>query len=875
MKKTFKTMLALMLVCIMAVALMGTMAFADGETVTIHYSVNGETQPDASGTISGNKLVVTSDGTVYAKSIAFSNGGTNIISQCDAAVDSVSISIPFSDDGSTGFKNDDAHHEIWVEFVSLPTSVSYLGGYAKTAEDTIDFGATYAPVATKSGSSFAITIPTAPTYATYEGTLAILSNGAVVPVTGSSISPLVDFALLSIYTVKTDLPAALSHDNYVKLAKSEQIDLNDGFKARAIVSADNNNYSNIQVYSPAGVELHASEYTNANTSYTPDPVAAAITVKAPNASAAYTGQPIEVTGTPAVTVGTLFTGDTVSATYTNLPSAAGTHTGGIIIDKLTFKNGSVDVSKYYPDSSITKEAGDAEISKIAITVAAKDSSVAYDGKLHQSTEVEVTAGSLVSGDSITAATFTGGATTVAESPKASPVGSVTIKNANGDTVTDSYVITYDNAKGLVTIDKRPISLKVNNSTAVYTGSEISVSAVGATVSSGSFASGESLSSITTAGKGTSVGSHNIEGTDVVIKNGSVDTTANYDVTVVPGTLEITSKSGLKGDVTITFGGTKPFDGAVLAKYYDIVISAEAKNAGVANVKVEPVSGHPVLGSNAFTKVMGESDVTIKLLKADGSVLNSSDFNVKVVSGEVSITKLPLTITPSSVSKNYDGQPFVGKINAGKALAGTTINVTAEAKPYDVDKGGFREDKYVPTLGEHTLKVVESSVLVKNSLGQNVTDNFDITYKDAKLTIKAAIGSANYSKSAGGTVSINCTMPNSLLSYVMVDTKILTLDTDYTINKSVESTVITFRNSYLKTLDVGTHAVVYGYNDGSTISAKLTVTATGATTSTAAPKTGDNSNIVLWIVILAICLAGGVAIAVVLIRQKKKNQVEGQ
>lgn len=854
MKKTFKTLLAFMLVCIMAVGLMGTMAFAADEVVG----------PENWGTYSvgAGSITLSPDTGKYITGVTDKNGDSV---KCSGSVDSTVVTIN---------ETDNAPYTVTVD--ALPASVSCTGASAQTSKGTVDFGSTYAAVADETGhpGDYEIKISAVPAGTTHIATYAVLSNGVKIDVSGmvndpsQTISPIFNFSLLSIYKYdNVQLPAALDHDGYVALAGGGKIDVASpsGLKASATVSAENDNYTNIKVFAN-DAELDASEYAVTSASYTPTTTALAI--KAPSPTVEYTGKAAVVPSSATPT----YTGkpdcETVDVKYqaiTAVDASATPYTGVVMVDtaNTVVKHGEINVTKFY---TITTTDGDLTITKLPITFDGDATIADYDAAAH-SPDAKVTVGALAEGHKITAA-FDKSATNVSEGTVASKLTSVVIKDASDNDVSGNYTIALGTA-GSITIKPVPLTITAKDAPSTeYTGNKITYSSADISKATVTGLKGsDALTAIAMSSEGTSVGSYPVKVSSYTISSGN----DNYAVTLVNGEMKITSSSTIKGTITVTFGGTKAFDGAALPSYYTVSIDTDAKNAGVASVKVEPISTtDPVLGFHAFTKVMGESDVKITPLKADGTPY-TAPLNIAVISGEVSITKLPLTITPSSVSKYYDGLPFVGEINAGKALAGTTINVTAKAKPY---KGGFYDDKFVPGLGEHDLKVVESSVKIINSLGQDVSDSFDITYKDAKLTVKASIGSANYSKSAGGTVTINCTMPNSLLAYIMVDGTKLTLGDDYTINKSVESTVITFKNSFLKTLNVGEHSVLYNYGDAGTINARLTVSATGATTSTQAAQTGDNSNIILWVVILAICLAGAVAVAVVLVRQKKHNQIEG-
>lgn len=109
--------------------------------------------------------------------------------------------------------------------------------------------------------------------------------------------------------------------------------------------------------------------------------------------------------------------------------------------------------------------------------------------------------------------------------------------------------------------------------------------------------------------------------------------------------------------------------------------------------------------------------------------------------------------------------------------------------------------------------------------------------------------------------------------ILVDGKVL--KKDYYKAKS-GSVVITFKKDFLSKLAVGTHTLTYGFEDGdnpkSTLVIKSATSNSNSKTSsgtsgkgTTSAKTGDTTNIFLWV--LTLCAAGA---AVVLIQRYKKN-----
>lgn len=111
--------------------------------------------------------------------------------------------------------------------------------------------------------------------------------------------------------------------------------------------------------------------------------------------------------------------------------------------------------------------------------------------------------------------------------------------------------------------------------------------------------------------------------------------------------------------------------------------------------------------------------------------------------------------------------------------------------------------------------------------------------------------------------------------ILLDGKVL--DKKYYTAKS-GSVIIKFKSDFLSKVGVGTHTLTYGFEDGDNPSSKLVIKAASSSSSSSSSnkstantntaksaKTGDNTNILVWV--LTLCAAGA---AVVLIQRYKKN-----
>ena len=156
--------------------------------------------------------------------------------------------------------------------------------------------------------------------------------------------------------------------------------------------------------------------------------------------------------------------------------------------------------------------------------------------------------------------------------------------------------------------------------------------------------------------------------------------------------------------------------------------------------------------------------------------------------------------------------------------------------------------------------------------------------DYKITDGA---NGTWTQNSDGTLKFVANGDFSKFTGVKVDGALIAAD-KYTAESG--STVITLKNDYLDTLSVGKHTLTVVYNDGE-CSAEFEIKAAqsgGETTpgkpdegnttpdkpnqgNTESPKTGDNSNLMLWVALLFV--SGGAVIGTMVVSKKKRYSVE--
>ena len=117
--------------------------------------------------------------------------------------------------------------------------------------------------------------------------------------------------------------------------------------------------------------------------------------------------------------------------------------------------------------------------------------------------------------------------------------------------------------------------------------------------------------------------------------------------------------------------------------------------------------HKGFSTNAFTYTLHENTL-------------EENYLIKTVSGTLTVTARPLTITAGSASKQYDGTPLTRNSYTSEGLAAgdaiQTVTVT----------GTITYTGSVPN--------VPSDAVIHNGAGEDVTGDYEITYNNGTLTI---------------------------------------------------------------------------------------------------------------------------------------------
>lgn len=434
-----------------------------------------------------------------------------------------------------------------------------------------------------------------------------------------------------------------------------------------------------------------------------------ITISAKPVSSEYTGSAVNATENE-ITSGSLATGDSIkSVEYTGGPVNVGTGTSTPSAAVIVDANGN-DVTANY---NITYSGADITVNKYSgeVVITAKDATKPYDGSALTASN-DVTVSGLLGTDTVEAKVS--GEATVPGKDGTAKVDSYVIKNAAGEDVSGNY----GNVKltdGKLTVTKRDITVTTGSASKAYDKTALTTKADDYSITSGSLVSGQKLT-LALSGTQTEPGS-----SKNTVKEGSLkisdeqgrDYTAYYNVTIKEGTLEVTGVKVIEISIKAT-SAKKVYDGTELtANSYD-VISGELESGDTLVVEYSGSITNAGTTANKIVKVTAKDangkDVTAK-------------YKISTQDGTLEITKAPLTVTAKSAEKVYDG----------KALTANTCEVKGSlAKGHKISATVTGSQTQIGSS-----KNKASNVKIVDANGNDVTSNYEITYVEGTLTVKAA------------------------------------------------------------------------------------------------------------------------------------------
>ena len=406
------------------------------------------------------------------------------------------------------------------------------------------------------------------------------------------------------------------------------------------------------------------------------------------------------------------------------------------------KNGDTDNTANYDITYVQSTPVTPAAEKIAITIRSKDRSAEYTGKLITADSYELVIGALAQGDTMEVK-YEGGSTNVTANPVASTISSVLIKDSAGNDVTASkYAVTIDNDNaGKVTVTKRAVTVTAITGTVETDGTKV-IYASECKTANGSFTKGHKVEGLLSghelrgnfvkgSGKETFTTSIDLNELRIVdTANSETDVTANYNIKTVDGkmTIKVSSKSGVPVAVTVK-DQALTYDGAAHKPDQSQQSVSGLLDGDVAAVTLMLKQGDSQVES--ATKAGTYTIIPVVSIKTkDGEAVAENKYSITTGTATLTIKKLDITLEAISDSKPYDGKALVNdKVKApslasGHKYQGVKLNVY-DAKG-NLIKNGAKE------VGTYTKKITEVHIVDAN--GTEVTENYNITLVDGKLTI---------------------------------------------------------------------------------------------------------------------------------------------
>ena len=555
---------------------------------------------------------------------------------------------------------------------------------------------------------------------TYTGMTLTYENGASVDVQpGDIIKPYSNATVTANYVVKFTVGANDASYVYGEAVPSLGIYVDPAADVLYTLTADTQlgtpnadgttpiNVTNVVVTDAAGNALGDDKLDITVVPGTLSVTKRNVTISAKDVSSEYTGSPINANDFSA---DGLLDGDYVdSVSYSGGPTFAGS--GSSTPSNAVIKNANgEDVTAFY---NISYTAANVTVTAYSgeVTIKADDASKTYDGT--KLTASGATATGLREGDKLEDVVVSGEAL-VPGTDGVAKVDSYVIKNANGEVVTGNYA-NLKTVDGKLTVTQREITVTTGSAKKEYDKTPLTTKADDYKVTSGSLVDGQTLS-LTLNGTITDPGT-----AKNTVKDGSIkitdaqgrDYTAYYKVSVVPGDLEITGKKVIAIKVKAA-SAEKTYDGEPLT----------ASNVEVVEGKLDDgdtlVADITASITNAGSTANKINKVTIK--DASGKDVTGK-YTITTEDGTLTVTKRALKITAKSAEKVYDGKALTANSCevSNNLVKGHNISVTVTGTQTQI---GSSKNK------ASNAKIVDSN---KN----DVTGNYDITYVDGTLTVKAA------------------------------------------------------------------------------------------------------------------------------------------
>ena len=541
-----------------------------------------------------------------------------------------------------------------------------------------------------------------------------------------------------------------------------------------------------------------------------------VTIQADSGDFDYDGKPHSIESGKVVDGTSLASGHTFTAKYTGSAQEQGERVDNVISDiRILDKDGNEVTNNY----NITPKKGSIYIkpidASVVVNITINDAETDYNGLIQNYTDV-------VDGASYTATFKTDDPNldtkgwklsndTISTSGRYADNYEVkfdqtpTVLDAENNPINKENVV-FNVTPGTFTINKIELIVKANNKSKEYDGTPLVATNSDYTVVS-ELADTDSITSINLTGSqlepGTSFSI--ITENSIQIRNSETDNTAatnSYDITLQPGTLEITNDQ--KADRVITITATtddKIYDGTPLTNG-TFIVSGETLQTDILNRSSIKVNG-------SITKVGNTKNIvdpsSVKIM--NGNVDVTEAYTIIFVDGTLTVNQRPITLTGATASHVYDGNLF-----ADSSVTQTGTLATGDAFSDDVVAIGTIKD-----VGSKPNPVGQVNIVNGN---EDRTFCYDITYVPGTLTVTPADASLNAVTITPKTVTYNGQSQKLDNATSLVTNGTTLYYKEHSQGEDAWSTIMPeFKNVGMYTIDV--KAVNDNYNDA-TASATLTI-----------------------------------------------------
>ena len=440
----------------------------------------------------------------------------------------------------------------------------------------------------------------------------------------------------------------------------------------------------------------------------------------------------------------LATGDTIAQkTMTASQTTAGSTDNTISGIKIKREDGKVvyaeNDSTIQNNYAITIVEGKLTVTKRPVTIKAKDAEKTYDGTVLTSAgyypdpknRYEITTGSLVTGDTIDAATLSySGSITHAGTAQVTILGTEATIKRDENNVTANYDITY--TPGTLTVTQRPLEITAESADKIYDGTALTKNAYKITGNT-SLANSEQIASVTVTGTQIAAATSSNVPSGAVIKNGdNDDVTSDYTIKYENGTLTVKKRA-----ITIT---AENKESSYREEPKDLTYTITNPEAAEEMTK-EVIASELNIDLNCA--VTSETPVGTYTITVSYDTANPN-YEVRPVDGTYTVKNAAITLTATNVEAEYDKAPHSLTFTAENPASDGVTRYYSTTELSDTDweteirelTSGNTSDKVTTTLPAYT----EAGTYTVYCYGTRA--NYTAGKANATLTIKPKPVSSN-------------------------------------------------------------------------------------------------------------------------------------